>query len=74
MSKDGHRGLDGRHRDADGKIRRKNGNTEVRTLRDTYGNNFTAGSRSDMKLSTLLDRSGFDSLSAYLRSDKLPVS
>ena len=74
MSKDDHRGLDGRHRDANGEIRRKNGNTEVRTLRDTYGNNFAAGSRSDMKLSTLLDRSGFDSLSAYLRSDKPPVS
>ena len=68
------RGLDGRHRDANGEIRRKNGNTEVGTLRDTYGDDFAAGSRSDMKLSTLLNRTGVESLSAYLRSDKPPVS
>jgi hypothetical protein len=30
-------GLDGRKRDEDGQIRKKNGNTLVRTLREEYG-------------------------------------
>jgi hypothetical protein len=72
MTNHNDRGLDGRHRDANGEIRRKNGNTEVSTLRGIYGDTFAPGSRSDMKLSTLLDRSGLDSLSAYLRSNKHP--
>jgi len=58
-------GLDGRSRDDDGEIRRKNGNTRVDTLRDIYGDDFAAGARGDMKLSTLLKRSGADSLSQY---------
>jgi hypothetical protein len=29
-------GLDGRHRDENGEIRQKNGNTRVETLRKTY--------------------------------------
>lgn len=60
-------GLDGRHRDVDGEIRRKNGNTRVDTLRETYGDNFAAGARGDMHLSTLLERSGASSLSDYLK-------
>jgi hypothetical protein len=58
-------GLDGRTRDENGRIRAKNGATRVDTLRDLYGDDFAAGSRGDMKLDTLLDRSGCDSLSAY---------
>ena len=61
-------GLDGRHRDSDGTISRKHGNTRVDTLRDTYGDGFAAGARGDMHLKTLLDRSGTDSLSEYLRN------
>ena len=60
-------GLDQRHRDANGEISRKHGNTQVRTLRDTYGPGFAAGRRSDMKLSTLLDQSGVTSLRQYLK-------
>lgn len=60
-------GLDGRHRDANGEIRHKNGNTRVDTLRQTYGNNFAEGYRGDMKLETLLDRSLANSLSDYLK-------
>ena len=56
-------GLDGRSRDDDGEIRRKNGNTRVGTLRDTYGDDFAPDVRSDMKLSTLLKRANVDSLS-----------
>lgn len=62
-------GLDGRHRDADGTISRKHGNTLVGTLRDTYGDDFAAGRRSDMKLSTLLRTTGAESLSELLRKD-----
>ena len=60
-------GLDGRHRDTDGEIRHKNGNTRVDSLRETYGDNFAKGFRGDMKLNTLLDRTSSDSLSDYLK-------
>lgn len=60
-------GLDGRARDENGEIRHKNGNTLIGTLRDTYGEGFAGGYRSDTKLSTLLEREGVDSLSEYLK-------
>jgi hypothetical protein len=60
-------GLDGRSRDEDGEIRRKNGNTRVDSLRDIYGDGFAADVRGDMHLSTRLKRSGADSLSQYLK-------
>jgi hypothetical protein len=62
-----HNGLDERCRDANGEIRHKNGITRVDTLRETYGNNFAAEFRGDMKLGTLLDRTGAKSLSNYLK-------
>jgi hypothetical protein len=61
-------GLDDRCRDADGEIRRKRGDTLVGTLRDEYGPNFAPGVRSDMRLDTLLDRTGAASLSDFLKS------
>jgi hypothetical protein len=60
-------GLDSRHRDADGTIRRKNGTTEIGTLRGIYGDNFAEGSRADKHLDTLLEETGSSSLSAYLK-------
>lgn len=60
-------GLDGRDRDENGEIRRKNGNTEIGTLRDTYGQEFAKGRRSDMKLENLLKDERVSSLSKYLR-------
>jgi hypothetical protein len=60
-------GLDGRHRDQNGRISEKHGNTRVGTLRETYGDNFAAGTRSDAKLSTLLQREGVSSLTQYLK-------
>jgi hypothetical protein len=60
-------GLDGRHRDADGQIRHKNGNTRIDTLRETYGENFARGYRGDMKLDTLLNRESAASLRGYLK-------
>lgn len=67
MSKHCHPGLDDRCRDHNGEIRRKNGSTLVDTLRDTYGHDFALGVRGDMKLDTLLDRTGAGSLSDLLK-------
>lgn len=65
-----HTGLDGRHRDKDGQIDRKHGNTRVDTLRETYGENFASDKRGDMKLRTLLEQSGTNSLSEYLKRSR----
>ena len=54
-------------RDSNGEIRHKNGATRVRTLRQTYGDGFAPGVRSDMKLDTLLDRTGGKSLSQLVK-------
>jgi hypothetical protein len=62
-----HPGLDGRSRDEDGEIRRKRGDTLVRTLRETYGDDFAKGYRSDTKLDTVLEREGLDDLSQLLK-------
>jgi hypothetical protein len=67
-------GLDGRHRNEGGQTRAKNGTTQVGTLRQTYGDDFATGVRSDMKLDTLLERTGYDSLSQYLNAGTPPVS
>jgi hypothetical protein len=67
MSKNCRPGLDERCRDNDGEIRHKNGATRVGTLRQTYGDNFASGVRSDMKLDTLLERTGSRSLSHLLK-------
>jgi hypothetical protein len=60
-------GLDSRHRDLNGEIRQKNGNTRIDTLRETYGEDFARGQRGDMRLETLLERSGVRTLSEYLK-------
>jgi hypothetical protein len=63
-------GLDGRCRDGDGTIRQKRGDTLVGTLRQTYGDDFAAGRRSDMRLDTLLDQERAESLNELLRRDR----
>ena len=60
-------GLDDRCRDQNGQIRAKNGSTLVRTLRNTYGEDFAPQVRGDMKLDTLLERKGVNSLSDLLK-------
>lgn len=55
------------HRDADGRIRAKHGNTRVDTLRATYGPDFMSGVRGDAQLCTVLQRTGQPSLSQLLR-------
>jgi hypothetical protein len=67
MSKNCNEGLDDRCRDQNGEIRRKNGSTRVDTLRETYGEHFGRGVRGDMKLDTLLERTGANSLRDLLR-------
>jgi len=61
------KGLDGRHRDRDGRIEKKHGNTKIGTLRKEYGESFAAGRRSDMLLKTLLAETKSASLHDYLR-------
>jgi hypothetical protein len=63
-------GLDNRSRDNDGQTRAKNGATRVGTLRETYGEHFAEGRRSDLKLDNLLEQTGSSSLSEYLRNQK----
>ena len=47
-------GLDGRHRDKDGKISKKHGNTLISTLRHTYGAGFAPGRSGDERLADVL--------------------
>lgn len=61
-------GLDRRHRDKDGEIHHKMGNTKIGTLRETYGDDFALGRRSDMKLEKLLKETGAKSLTDFRRN------
>lgn len=47
-------GLDKRHRDKNGEISKKHGNTLISTLRKTYGANFASGFDGNQKLSDVL--------------------
>ncbi len=47
------KGLDGRHRDRDGRIVEKRGDTLVRTLRREYGDDFLRDWRGNARLSTV---------------------
>ncbi len=60
-------GLDGRHRDMNGEISHKRGDTLLGTLREIYGEDLAAGRRSDMRLDTLLHEEKAESLSEFLR-------
>jgi hypothetical protein len=61
-------GLDGRHRDANGEIHHKMGNTRIESLRQTYGEDFASGRRSDMKLENLLKETGAKSLTDFRKN------
>jgi len=56
-------GLDHRHRDKNGEISRKHGNTLVRTLRKIYGPGFAPGLPDTAKLSDVLHKLDEPSLS-----------
>ena len=59
--------IDDRHRDKNGEISRKHGNTLIRTLRRTYGPGFAAGCKDDAKLSDVLMKLDDTSLSHLIR-------
>jgi hypothetical protein len=60
-------GLDNRHRNKDGEISHKHGNTLVRTLRKIYGAGFAAGYPDTEKLSEILLQLNETSLSQLRR-------
>ena len=59
--------LDGRHRDTDGEISKKHGNTLISTLRKLYGRSFAAGHPDAATLSDVLQKLGETSLSQLRR-------
>lgn len=59
--------LDDRHRDANGQISKKHGDTLVSTLRKIYGNGFAAGHQETAKLSDVLHKLGETSLGQLVR-------
>jgi hypothetical protein len=60
-------GLDKRHRNNDGEISSKHGNTLIRTLRKIYGQSFAAGYPEAEKLSEVLLKLNETSLSQLRR-------
>jgi len=60
-------GLDNRHRNKDGEISDKHGNTLIRTLRKVYGQSFAAGYPETEKLSEILLKLNETSLSQLRR-------
>jgi hypothetical protein len=60
-------GLDGRHRDKNGEIHHKMGNTLIHTIRRKEPD-FAEGRRSDMKLENLLKETGAKSLTDFRRN------
>jgi hypothetical protein len=60
-------GLNGRHRNQNGRLRAKHGNTHIDTLRETYGMDFAAGLPGNMHLGILRAATGM-SLSQMLKA------
>ena len=60
-------GLDDRHRDKNGEISKKHGNTLVGTLRKLYGADFAKGFPDSTKLSDVLQKLDEASLSKLVR-------
>jgi hypothetical protein len=60
-------GLDHRHRDKDGEISKKHGNTLVSTLRTIYGPTFALGFQPHQRLSDVLATLDEPSLSQLIR-------
>ena len=63
-------GLHDRHRDENGEISRKHGNTLVSTLRQTYGAGFAPGVSDHTRLSEVLRRLDEPSLSSLVRDSR----
>jgi hypothetical protein len=63
-------GLDHRHRDKNGEIGKKHGNTLVGTLRKIYGSTFAAGQPDTFKLSDVLEHLNETSLSQLVHDQR----
>jgi hypothetical protein len=63
-------GLDNRHRDRNGRIATKHGNTLIRTLRVTYGSSFAPNEKADAKLIDVLHRRDEPSLSKLVKDSE----
>jgi hypothetical protein len=63
-------GLEQRHRDKNGEISKKHGNTLVRTLRKVYGTTFAAGQTETAKLSDVLQQLNDTSLGQLVHDHK----
>jgi hypothetical protein len=59
-------GLDSRHRDKDGEISKKHGNTLIMTLREKYGKDFAKGEPGMSRLKDVLARLDEPSLSKLI--------
>lgn len=63
-------GLDNRHRDKNGRIATKHGNTRISTLRKYYGANFARGCSDDDTLINVLHKLDEPSLSHLIRDEE----
>jgi hypothetical protein len=63
-------GLDGRHRDKNGRISKKHGNTLISTLRMKYGSGFAPNENGLSKLSDVLHRLDEPSLTKLINDEK----
>lgn len=68
MAKDAPGMLGYRSRNEHGPLRAKRGDTQVGTIESQYGVDF--GVRSDMRLDTLLEKTGYASLNNLLHNEK----
>jgi hypothetical protein len=66
-------GLDNRHRDKDGEISRKHGNTLVETLRKHYGSAFAPGFKDSDKLSEVLAKVDEPSLTKLIKDHRAGI-
>jgi hypothetical protein len=67
-------GLDDRHRDQNGEISRKHGNTLIRSLRKIYGAGFASEYPETMKLSELLAKAPAHASLSQLRKDHVATT
>ena len=67
MAPSGPAPLHGRHRDKNGEVSKKHGNTLIRTLRQTYGSHFAPGCDDSDKLSDVLHKLDEPSLAQLVR-------
>jgi hypothetical protein len=58
------------HRDKNGEISRKHGNTSIRTLRRTYGPGFAEGCADDAKLSDVISKLDETSVGHLIRDQE----